>query len=102
MIEKTFKFLKGYHSPKKGERNQVADNDAKQREAILALKVNKSPLTFQQAASKKGDQQQTDISTTMSQASDLSALHKDLSLTEAPDKCNIMQALENTSHFASV
>ena len=38
----------------------------------------------------------------MSQASDLSALHKDLSLTEAPDKSNTIQALENTSHFASV
>ena len=78
MMEKHSKFtfyrLKGYHSPKKGERKQVADNDAKEKEAILALKVKKSPLTFQQAASKKGAQQQTDIRTTMSQASDLSAL----------------------------
>ena len=79
MMEKHSKFtfyrLKGYHSPKKGERRQVAENDAKEKEAILALKVKKSLLTFQQAASKKGAQQQTDISTTMSQASDPSVLH---------------------------
>ena len=106
MMEKHSKFtfyrLKGYHSLKKGERKQVVDNDAKEKEAILALKVNKSPLTFQQAASKKGAQQQTDISTTMSQASDLSALHKEPSLTVAPDKSNTIQSLENTSNSASV
>ena len=57
MMEKHSKFtfyrLKRYHSPLKGERKEVADNDAKEKEAILALKVKKSPLTFQQAASKR-------------------------------------------------
>ena len=79
MIEKTSKFtfyrLKGYHSPKKGERKQVADNDAKENKGSnIGTQSQEKSTNFSTSSLKKGAQQQTDISTIMSQASDLSAL----------------------------